>query len=76
MTVQSTRICKPDGDMAKAPGDCGDQRRPYSKPQLRCFGRVRELTQGGTGGPNESAADAQQCNDVRTRRFNPNCPSP
>lgn len=26
-----------------------DGRRPYRSPELTCFGRVRELTAGGTG---------------------------
>lgn len=47
-------------------------KRLYCKPELVKFGLLRDLTQSGSAGPNESAKDGM-CNPNTTRRPNQNC---
>lgn len=50
-------------------------KRPYTKPVLRPLGLLRHITQSGSGGPNESAAEpGQMCSPAPTRKSNRNCP--
>lgn len=50
-------------------------RRTYSAPQLVRYGAVRELTQAGSAGPNESASNP--CPQVNmAESFQANCMAP
>jgi hypothetical protein len=62
--------------MSLVAAERSDNKRPYSKPRLRCFGLVRDLTQAGSGTANESAASQLSCDQLTDRRFNPNCAGP
>jgi hypothetical protein len=49
-------------------------KRPYSKPVLRPLGLLRHITQSGSGGPNESAAEPDgMCEIKLTHKPNRNC---
>ncbi len=48
-------------------------KRPYNKPVLRPLGLLRHITQSGSGGPNESAAESGMCSPNPTRKPNKNC---
>ena len=49
-------------------------KRPYSKPVLRPLGLLRHITQSGSGGSNESAAEpSEMCIANVTRKPNEQC---
>ena len=49
-------------------------KRPYTKPVLRPLGLLRHITQSGSGGPNESAAEpSEMCIANVTRKPNEQC---
>ena len=47
-------------------------RKPYSKPQLRCFGAVGALTQAGTGTRSELMTN-NNCSSSPNQQSNPMC---
>ena len=62
-----------DSDMAKKPTNA--MRVQYSRPQLRHFGELRQLTQAGSAGPSESANDPL-CYTKLDHKPNANCVTP
>jgi hypothetical protein len=45
------------------------KKNTYSPPELVCFGRVRDLTEAGSAGPNEGEGESP---DKCTSEFQPN----